>query len=212
MLASRRARLLSVVLLLGGCLFVFQNFDDAFDPETQNETLDNMQVEDEVLQTSTDDIRAQQREARENARLAAQERAKAEAKLEKTRARREQVEGEAKVKISKDVARRQKAIESRDRLNIENTRLEKEIAAIEQRMEKSHREAEVARAQAKKSRARYLQLKQKKAELIQSAKAASRTTGLRFRRPAKRSLASVSGNDGRGLPRVLPPKRIAEGQ
>jgi hypothetical protein len=186
--------------MLSVCFVSFQNFTD---DDSQNEALENMQIEDEVLQTSTDDINQQQKEAQEHAKVAEQERAKAEAKLQQTRSRRQQVEVEAKVKISQDMARRQQAIESRNRLSAESSKLEKEISVIEARIEKADREARIAREEAMKSRQLYDSLKKKKAELQdveKTKRVEKRKTGALMQR------RSVASSDAR-LPRILPQKR-----
>lgn len=190
-------------LMLSVCFVSFQNFDD----DSQNEALENMQIEDEVLQTSTDDINQQQKEAQEHAKVAEQERMNAESKLAKTRTRRQQVEVEAKVKISQDMARRQQAIESRNRLTSETSKLEKEISTIESRIEKADREARIAREEAMKARQMYDQLRKKKADLQdveKTKRTEKRKTGALMQR---RSIASSSPARV-PIPRVLPQKRV----
>jgi hypothetical protein len=201
-MATRHIYTFITSLMLSVCFISFQNFTDE---DSQNETLENMQIEDEVLQTSTDDINQQQREAQEHARVAEQERQSAESKLAKTRTRRQQVEVEAKVKISQDMARRQQAIESRNRLTSETSKLEKEISGIESRIEKADREARVAREEAMKARQMYDQLRRKKAELQdveKNKKMEKRKTGALMQR---RTLASSSSEVR--APKVLPQKR-----
>jgi hypothetical protein len=202
-MATRHIYTFITSLALSVCFISFQNFTG--DEDSQNETLENMQIEDEVLQTSTDDINQQQREAQEHAKVAEQERQNAESKLAKTRSRRQAVEVEAKVKISQDMARRQQAIESRNRLTSETSKLEKEISSIESRIEKADREARIAREEAMKARQMYDQLRKKKAELQdveKSKKMEKRRTGALMQR---RTLAS--SNSAVRIPRALPQKR-----
>ncbi len=201
MLTTRQIYTFITSLMLSVCFISFQNFTDE---DSQNETLENMQIEDEVLQTSTDDINQQQREAQEHAKVAEQERTKAEARLNQTRSRRQQVEVEAKVKISQDMARRQQAIESRNRLSAETSKLEKEISVIEARIEKADREARVAREEAMKARQMYDSLKKKKAEvqdIEKNKRVEKRRTGSLLQR---RTVASTPVGQ---MPRVLPQKR-----
>jgi len=201
MFSSRHIKVIAIGFIFGVCIFSFQNFTD---PDSQNETLDYMEVENEVLQTSTDDLAAQQREAKEQARLAEQEKANAEAKLQKTRSRREQVAIEAKVKIAQDLARRKRSIETRDRLLSECKKLEKEISVLEQKMEKAEQDARMAREEVKGARLNYNQLRQRKAQLLEIAKMKQERQRRASMKGKPRSIASF-GNTG--LPRVLPPKR-----
>lgn len=200
-------KVLSISLALGACLFAFQNFTDETDPESHNENLEYLQIENDVLQTSSDDMKAQQKEAAEQARVAEQERLQAEAKLNKTKVRREQIEVESKIKISQNESRRQYAVETRDRLNAEASKLEKQIQLIEMRIEKAEREARIAKDESKKSRAKFEMLRQRKAQLLDIEKTKKverqKTSGLNA---MARSVASFSGRNDR-LPRVLPTKR-----
>lgn len=202
----RQLKTFAISMSLGVCLLAFQNFTD---PDTQNENLEHMQIEDEVLQTSTDDIEAQRKEALEQARLAEQERLQAEARLHKTMEIRQQVEGEAKVKISQNLTRRQRALETKNRLVSECEKIEREISIIEERMERAEREAKIAREEARRIREQHQQLKQRRAQLLGAERVRKherrKTTGLRA---MSRSVASyMNAVDTKKLPRTLPQKK-----
>ncbi len=208
MMTSKRIGLFAVILLLSMTMISFQNFTDE-DQENQNETLDTMQIEDEVLQTSTDDLKAQQNEAREQAEVMEHERSVAAAKLSKTKIRREAIEGEATVKIAENATRRQEALEKKNLYLVETAKLQREIAALEQRIEKSEREARVANEEARRVRANFLQMKTRKGQLLETekTKADKRKSTSGLSRMGRRVASYISREESRSLPRALPAKR-----
>ena len=183
-------KVLSQFLCLSLTLPLFSSMAQA-DPATDSEALDNMQVEDEVLHTSTDDIEAQKKEALEQARIAEGDRRIAQERLTNTRARRRQVEVESRIEIDREMTLRNRSIKARKMLEAQIYKLEKEIAVMEQKVSSATNATNKAQRAALDRKQNYEQLRSKKARLATAQ---------------KRSITSYTRND-ENLPQVLPPKR-----
>ncbi len=133
--------------------------------ETQEENLNFLQLEDEFLQTSTDDAQLQNKETREEAKLAKQEEQAAVAKMKRTKAKKERVEATVTPKIEKNLVVRREAAHNAEKYTKKTKALEQEIAAIEKRLEKYELKTKTILDEMKRAKENYDLLKQKRADL-----------------------------------------------
>jgi hypothetical protein len=191
--------------------------DSGFNPDLQVEEMDEVALDQEAEQFTSDDVRAQQKEAKEQARLALVEKRDAQKKVVSLRERRVQIEQEARIKIAEQLQKRKVAQAEKARIEKEQQVLDREIAVIENRIRIAQTQAqeaqvayEQARAQADSKRAH----KQKLFQLEQQQKLKS----AKQRDPAsvycKRSVQKRSQKpqynymvNTRRLPTTLPAKR-----